>query len=607
MRNIQPTIRLAVLLFLMLQSGRIAHAQQEPLQGLDSYIENAMREWGVPGLAIAVVKDDSVVFAEGYGVREIGEPAPVNEQTLFLIASTTKAFTTAALGMLVDEGKLEWDDPVTEYLPGFQLDDPWVTRELIIRDLVTHRSGLPRGDRLWWASPYDREEVLDRVRYLEPSSSFRSEYGYQNIMFIVAGEVVEAVSGQSWDEFVQERIFEPLGMTRSKTSILAFRGEENVATPHTRIEGEVQPIPWRNVDNLGGAGAINSSVMELAQWIRLQLGEGTYEGKQLLSPEVVEEMHTPQTVIHSSEETREMFPETHFRAYGLGWFLQDYRGEKVVQHSGSLDGMRARVGMIPEEDLGVVLLANMTESDLLEALMFRVFDQYLGRSPPRDWSADLLAVRVEEREEAEARRDSVEEARIEGTSPSLPLERYAGTYADSLYGEATVTREDGGLVLRMGPSFTGDLEHWHYDTFRAVWRDPYLGKTFITFTLDAAGEVDAMEVDDLAEFGRVREEEEVASGFGLAPPLDPTADLAQQRTDVDRLGDMIIAARGQGEFTRSLHCRDRHDRYLAEVITRTERACRLEAIDLRHHDVHQNEIRVMREGGIDRFAPVWSK
>lgn len=492
-----------LLLFLLLAAGtRTLSAQRGPLHGFDAYVENAMREWGVPGLTVAVVKDDSVVFARGYGVRELGKPARVDERTLFEIASTSKAFTVALLGMLADEGKLKWDDPAAKYLPGFQLYDPYVSRELTVRDLLSHRSGLARGDYLWWASPYDRAEILRRVRFLEPSTSFRSAFGYQNIMFIAAGQIIPAVTDTTWDDFVRARIFQPLGMNASNTSVAALRGRDNVATPHARIQDRLRPIPGRSFDNLGGAGAINSNAIEMAQWVRLQLGRGTYRGKRLLSPEAVREMWAPQTVIRSSERTDSIYPETHFRAYGLGWFLQDYRGHKVVYHPGALDGMRAEVAMIPEMKLGIVLLENAEETGLLPALMYRVFDAYSGGAG-RDWSAALLAVRDRERREAKAKQDSVEQARIPGTTPSLPLARYAGTYADSMYGSATVAEEGGKLVLRVGPSFTGDLEHWHFDTFRVVWRDPYLGKSFITFALDPAGAVGRMEVEDWATFERV--------------------------------------------------------------------------------------------------------
>ncbi len=546
MKHMRPTRLIPALLLgfalVALAPGQTARAQEQPLGGLDRYIEQAMDDWDVPGLALAVVKDDRVVLTKGYGVREVGEPAPVTEETLFLLASTTKAFTAAALGMLVDEDKLAWDDPVTQHLPSFQLQSPYVTRELTVRDLLTHRVGIARGDRLWWASPFDRDEVLRRARHLDPVSSFRSGYGYNNIMYIAAGEVVEAVSSMSWDQFIDQRIFQPIGMQASNTTIRELPEEGNVATPHARIDGAVEPIAWRNFDNLGGAGAINSNVLDMAQWLRLQLGEGVYEGRRLLDSATVEEMHAAQTVIQINDEYETLHPETNFRAYGLGWFLQDHRGYKVVQHSGSLDGMRARVGMIPEKNLGVVLLANMTESEMLEALLFRIFDAYLGVSPPQDWSARLLDVRKEDRAEAKARRDSVEAAQIEETSPSLPLEQYTGTYTNRAYGKATVAEGGDHLVLRRGPEFTGDLKHWHYETFRVTWRDPYMGKTFVTFALNAAGEVGAMEVKGLTDFKRASSQAALSSLGGAAHTRSMPDDSLETeiRTIIDRHPEAVV-------------------------------------------------------------------
>ncbi|HEV2132016.1 MAG TPA: serine hydrolase [Longimicrobiaceae bacterium] len=500
MKHSSRAVALAfLLLFLFVPPA--AEAQRAPLRGLDAYIERAMRDWEVPGLALAVVKDDSVVFARGYGVRELGRPERVDEHTVFAIASTTKAMSAASLGMLVDEGKLKWDDPATQHLRGFQLADPYVTRELTVRDLLSHRSGLPRGDLLWWASPYDRAEVLQRVRHLQPGWGFRAQYGYQNIMFLAAGELLAEVAGTTWDNFMGERLFRPLGMTRSSTTVHALQGMENVATPHERIENAVRPIPWRSYDNLGAAGSVNSSVHDMAQWIRLNLNRGEYRGQRLLSDSVVKEMQTPQTVIRTDTLAERLYPHTHFRAYGLGWSLQDYRGHKMVHHGGALDGMRTHVAMIPEEKLGVVVIANMEPTTLHVALVYRILDAYLG-APARDWSADLLAVANRQRREAEQRQDSIAQARVAGTSPSLPLERYAGSYSGEMYGQMQVAHEDGRLVLRFGPSWAGDLEHWHYDTFRVTWRDPSMGRSFVTFALNAAGRVERMQIENFGDLTR---------------------------------------------------------------------------------------------------------
>lgn len=504
-----PSLALApaLLASALLASALPARAQAGPLAGLDGYINAAMRDWEVPGLAIAVVRDDSVIFARGYGVREAGGREPVDEQTLFAIASTTKAMTVGALGMLVDEGRLHWDDPVSRHLPGFQLRDPYVTRDLRVRDLLTHRSGLVRSDNVWIAAPYDRSEILGRTRHIPEAASFRSEYGYNNIMYIAAGELVAAASGRSWDDFVGDRIFRPLGMTRSTTRAAEVEMRENVASSHTLVGGEVTPVPRRDYDNIGGAGAAFSSALELAQWLRLHLNGGAYAGVRLLADSTIREMHTPQTIIPTDSVDERLFPHTNFRAYGLGWVLQDYRGRKLVHHSGSLNWTRTQLGMIPSEGLGVAVITNLGSSNLQQAVMYRVLDALIG-APPRDWSAELLQL-AERGRERSAKREAEEEAgRVHGTTPSLALERYAGTYADDLYGDVRITMEDGGLVLRYAPDYVADLEHWHHDTFRADWRRPGYGTGWASFSLDARAQPASLRVDGFGEFGRVREPEE---------------------------------------------------------------------------------------------------
>jgi CubicO group peptidase (beta-lactamase class C family) len=477
------------------------YAQTDPLVDLDDYVRRVMRDWEAPGIAVAVVKDDRVVLARGWGVRELGGSIPVDDETIFAIASTSKAFTAAALGMLVDAGRLHWDDRVIDHLPDFRLFDPYVTREMTVRDLLSHRSGLRRGDLLWYASPFERDEVIHRLRELRPSWSFRARYGYQNIMFTTAGEIVEAVTDTTWDQFVSRRIFDPLGMLHSTTSIRELDGRTNVATPHGRIDGEVMPIPWRNFDNLGGAGAINSSAADLAQWMRLQLSEGTYQGTCLLSDSVIKEMHTPQTVVRRSAQDEEMFPESHFAAYGLGWRLMDYRGRLIVRHGGALDGMRTHVLLVPKEELGVVAIANVNEGRIPQAIVWHVVDAYLGPRD-KDWSEVYLAAAQEARDRADSARERREHERVSGTTPTHPLGDYAGTYLSELYGTAVVELADGHLVVRVGPYFVGDLAHWHYNTFRTTWRDRYLGEDFVSFDVDRRGTVAAVEVQGFGRFQR---------------------------------------------------------------------------------------------------------
>lgn len=490
--RLQKLIYLPVQLLLIAALAQITLAQNGSLNGFDEYVNKAMKEWEVPGLAIAIVKGDQVVLAKGYGVRKLGEPAPVDERTLFAIGSSSKAFTTASIAMLVDEGKVKWDDPVTKHLPGFEMYDPYVTRELTVRDLLTHRSGLQRGDLLWYGTELDREEILKRTRFLKPSWSLRSTFGYQNLMYLAAGQLIARVSGKSWDDFIRERLFVPLGMAASSTSVTAFKNANNVATPHSKIGQKVTVIPWRNIDNIAPAGSINSNVVDMAQWVRLQLGQGTFQNQKLFSAAQAKEMHAAQTVIRFEPPYSTYYPEAHFLNYGLGWFLSDYRGRKVVDHGGAIDGMRAQVALIPEEKLGLVVLSNMNGSGLPTALMYHIFDAYLAGAPARDWSAELLKSWKTLEEAAKAAEKKQEAERVTGTNPSVALDKYAGTYRSDLYGDVKITHDDGKLSIRYGPAFTGDLTHWHYDTFRARFVTSGEAKVFVTFALNAQGKLDTL-------------------------------------------------------------------------------------------------------------------
>ena len=497
-------VRSLMIVLAVLFAVQAVAAQQAPGADFDEYVNKAIKDWGVPGVAIAIVKDDKIVMAKGFGVRELNKPVPVDEHTLFAIGSSSKAFTAASIAMLVDEGKLKWDDPATKYLPGFQLFDPYSTRELTITDLLSHRSGLTRGDLLWYGSMYDRGEVLRRVRYLKPSWSLRSRYGYQNIMFLAAGQIIPSITGKNWDDFVRERIFTPLGMKSTTTSIKAFASSANVATPHSKIDDKVQVVSWRNIDNIAPAGSINSNVEDMAQWLRLQLGGGVYQNQRLLSAAAMKEMHTPQTVIRLEGLQTGLYPEAHFLNYGLGWFLSDYRGRKLIEHGGAIDGMRAEVAMVPEEKLGLVILTNLNGTILPQALMYRIVDFYLS-APQRDWSAEMMKVTKGLEDQAKAADKKAEEERVQGTSPSLSLEKYAGTFQSEMYGESKVALENNKLVLRFGPNFTGDLQHWNYDTFRIVWRDPMQGKGFVNFRVNRQGKVEVANIEGLAEFTRTPE------------------------------------------------------------------------------------------------------
>lgn len=503
--KIQTKANNLVTLLLILLIGSISvFAQDAPLQGLDEYVNKSLKDWNVPGLAIAVIKDDKIVYAKGYGVRELGKSEEVSEKTIFAIGSSSKAFTAATLAILADEKKLKWDDRVTKFLPDFELYDPYVTREMTVRDMLTHRIGLERGDQLWYATDYSREEILRRVRFLEPSSSVRSRFGYQNIMYLAAGQIVPSITSKTWDDFVSDRIFSPLGMKDSGTSITTLSNSNDVATPHVEIDDKVTPVAWRKIDNIAPAGSINSNVVDMAQWVRLQLGKGKYNGKQLISEANIKEMQTPQTIMRHEGFYNIMYPDAHFLTYGMGWFLSDFRGKKLVEHGGAIDGMRAEVAMIPEENIGVVILTNMNGTLLPHLLTYRIFDDLMGKEK-RDWSGEALKGYQMLLNQAKEAAKKAEAERVKGTDPSLNLEQYAGKYQSEMYGDAEIKFSNGKLTAHYGSNFNGELEHWHYDTFQVKWQDRVMGKGFMQFSLNQKGKVGAVNFGSMGEFKRVPE------------------------------------------------------------------------------------------------------
>jgi CubicO group peptidase (beta-lactamase class C family) len=481
-------------------TGAVAASQSSAdVQALDAYFANAQQEWGVPGMAVAIVKDGEVVLAKGYGIRDMSDGGEVDENTMFAIASNSKAFTSAALAMLVDEGKMSWSDPVTKFLPEFQVYDPYVSAEMRVYDLLSHRSGLGSfsGDLLWYASDYDADEVLRRARYVPQAGPFRASYGYSNLMFIAAGQLIPAATGESWSDFVRQRIFEPLGMERTIASMSGLGRFENVATPHAEPEGELRTYPWRGWEAMAAGGGIISSVADMSRWMLLQLNRGEINGTRLFSEEASRTMWTPLTSMSVSAGSEMRYPTTHFRAYGMGWGLMDYLGRRIVSHGGAYDGMYSRVVLVPEEDLGLVVLTNST-TGITSPLMYRVLDTYLD-GQERDWAGDNLTAEKMSKSAFVDRQEKVWKDRVPGTQPSLGLERYAGTYGGPMYGDATVAMENGGLVMQFLPSpeLIGDLKHLHYDTFVVEWRNdfPWFGIGTVQFLLDATGGVAEMKVE----------------------------------------------------------------------------------------------------------------
>lgn len=466
-----------------------------PLAGLDAYITNAMKDWQIPGVAVGIVKGDSVVFAKGFGTRTIGRNEPVDTHTLFALASDSKQFTGILLAMLADEGKVKWDAALITYLPTLRFGDDYLTSTLTLRDALSHRTGFARADLLWTGGyPYDSNELLRRMRYLKPTWPTRTRYGYSNLMYLAAGQAGAAAAGKTWDQLIHERILTPLGMTETNTSVTLLPSLSNVSTPHGKVDGVIRPVPYTNIDAAAPAGAINSNVADMVKWLRFQLDSGRVNGKRLVSKRNFVETHSAQTPTRLDSTYRAFNPFTHVRSYAIGWQVMDYRGREMLSHAGNLAGNAAMVGLMPEERIGVVVLTNLEGNALRESIMYKVFDLFL-HAPDRDWSkVSLIEQASFDSIDARSNRDD-EAKRVKGTKPSLDLARYAGTYADSLYGTSRVTMESGHLVLELAPKLVGDLEHWNYDTFKVVWRDHRDGTNLVTFTLDQYGRVDEMKVD----------------------------------------------------------------------------------------------------------------
>jgi CubicO group peptidase (beta-lactamase class C family) len=452
---------------------------------VDGIVRDALAASHTPGAAVAIVKDDRVVYMKGHGVRELGRPQPVTQDSLFCVGSLTKAFTATSIAMLIDEGKMAWDDPVRKHLDYFHLADPLADANVTVRDLLTHRAGLGTHDFLWMDAPWSLEESIRRIGKVAPSFSFRSTYHYQNMMYNAAGYALAYASGGAWQDFVRARIFEPLGMSGVKFTATEAQQSADHASPHLKSSGgKVEITTWYQDDKqIRAAGSIKAGVRDLSQWMRFQLGDGTFGGKRLVSQNNLMETHTAQIVIPRWDKNQM------FAAYGMGWRISDYRGHLLFSHSGSVKGFHAYLALLPNEKLGIVVLSNLNASWMPEAATENIADLLL-ELPKRNRNAQ------ESRKEqiAEAARKERELAhdrnRRKDTQPSRDLAAYTGVYEEPAYGAATVSLENGRLAIRWS-SFHAALEHYHYDTFdlRGERRMP---NEQALFSLKANGDVAAM-------------------------------------------------------------------------------------------------------------------
>ena len=474
-------------------------------------VQRTMKLFDVPGIAIAVVQDGKVVATQGFGVRKLGAPERVDAKTLFEVASNSKAFTAAALAMLVDEGKLAWDDPVTKHLPDFQMYDAYVTHEMTVRDLLTHRSGLGlgAGDLLWWPTTnFSTDEIIHKLRYIRPATSFRNSYAYDNLLYIVAGKIIAAKSGKTWGETIRERILAPVGMAATTTSLAENAGNPDVANAHSKISDRIAAVKAMPVPNAVGAVGINTNAEDIARWMNVLLAGGRVgtdaNGKEirLYSAKQAREMWTAQTPMRISEPDPKLAAtRPNFFAYGLGFQLRDWQGKLLALHSGALQGFYSKVVLVPEAKVGIAILTNAESGGSLNALQYQLLDRMLNPAATTDWIGAVKAVEDEHHAKELARIGKANAARAAKSQPSLARTAYDGDYADPWYGHATI-RHAGGkqiLTLTRTPDLAGELEHYQHDTFIVRWKERnFNADAYVTFALNPDGSIERMKMQPIS-------------------------------------------------------------------------------------------------------------
>lgn len=457
---------------------------------IDALVGEALKTFQVPGAGVAVVRNDRVIYLKGHGVRVQGGKEAVTPDTMFPIASVTKSFTAASVALMVDDGKMTWDDPVRKHLDYFRLGDPAASEQATLRDLLCHRTGLsPWHDVIGFDSPWGREELIRRVGRVKLDKPFRSTFQYENLMYTTAGQVVGAVTKGSWEEVVQKRLFNPLGMSEANFSTELSKNAANHATPHRKGAAGVTAVPWVNFDAGGGAGAIKAHTRDMTKWVRFQLGDGTFEGKRILSSAQLREQHSPQMVIRGSEFYDRFFPDASAMTYGLGWHINDYRGHTLVWHGGNIDGWSTQVYLVPKSNLGIVLLANLDETPMQFALPNSLLDQLLNL-PEKNWNERFLATEAEALKSRAAAERKQEEQRHKNTKTSHSLDAYTGVYEDPTYGPVEISLKDGALHFQW-TRLKSTLAHYHFDTFVTNKQDGprFLHGQRILFGLGAEGDV----------------------------------------------------------------------------------------------------------------------
>lgn len=477
-----------------------SHAQKRlqkgftPVSKFDSYISASMPQWKVPGLSVAVVKDGKVVFQKGYGVTELGKTEPFTISTLAICASTTKAMTAVCMAMLVDEGKIKWEDKVSDVYPALKLKDAEATAQITIKDLFTHNTGLGNADLLW-VNRYSNDSIIHQMRHIEPAYSLRSSFTYQNLMYIVAGEVIHKISGKSWEEFITERLFRPLNMQHTHPLFSRLLpGEKRISMHNLYPDSVVRPIVYPPYE-VGAAGGVWSNAEDISKWMLFLLDSTKIVGKSLLKPQTYAELFKPQ-VIGEPYPTAAVVRH-HWDTYGLGWFQHDFKGKMLQYHTGSLDGATAIIGLVPEENFGVYVFGNLEHAELRHALLYKAIDLFCFNDDSRDYSKEFFTLYnglAKQRRSAEAKSDS---SRIANTRPTLSLKDYEGRYENETYGSVNITLNGDSLHMNFPGEVRAVLRHWHYDTFKAQAQYDWWRPFTIQFSLNPEGKVDQLSFDGL--------------------------------------------------------------------------------------------------------------
>ena len=492
--NTTKTLLTILATFLLCSSSFAQDASKS--NKLNAMIEEGMKEWQIPGLTAVVVKNGKVVFKKTYGIKDIETKEPVDDNTLFSMASTTKALIAISLGILVDQNKISWEDKVIDHLPSFKLSDPYITANARVIDLLTHNLGIGNADLLWVINNLSTAETIDKFKYAKKAYPLRGGFTYQNIMYVVAGELIEAVSEQHWTAFVENEILKPLEMTRTQTKSIDIMKAGNYTTPHYNdLDDGIVKVDYTFSDQIGAAGMVWSTTNDVSNYLTFLVNDGIFKGDTIIQPATFQYLFKPHSILTENDVyPTNKLTKPKWNTYGLGWFQQDYRGEKLDFHTGSLSGLVALTGIIHDKDVAVYVFANLDHAELRHAIMYKAMDLYAFKDDNRDWHKEIFKLYAGFRENAKEAKKKRNEGRIMETSPSLTLDQYSGTYQNEMLGSVTISLVNGQLQINVNKHLNYKMEHWHHNTF-ITSKDPrWRFESLINFNLNTSGKIEELEV-----------------------------------------------------------------------------------------------------------------